>query len=253
MTSRINLHGLQVSEELVNFINNEVLPGTGVEQDHFWSGFASAVEDMAPKNRALLQRREDLQKAIDAWLIDNRGNDFDAEAYTAFLRDIGYLVEEGDDFEVTTANTDPEIATIAGPQLVVPVLNARYALNAANARWGSFYDALYGTDVISEDDGATRSGGYNPARGAKVIAYARAHLDKAVPLAQGSHADATSYQVVDGALVVTLSDGSTTGLSDASGFKGYNGDAAAPSSVLLAVNNLHIDIIFDKNGAIGSS
>ena len=253
MTARTNIHGLQVSDELMNFVNNEVLPGTGVDQDHFWSGFAAAVEEMAPENRALLQKREDLQKAIDAWLIDHRGSDFDADAYTAFLREIGYLVEEGDDFEITTANTDPEIATIAGPQLVVPVLNARYALNAANARWGSLYDALYGTDAISEDDGATRAGGYNPVRGAKVIAYARAHLDKAVPLASGSHADAASYAVVDGGLEVTMADGSTTGLKDASGFKGYTGDAAAPNSVLLAVNNLHIDIMFDKNGAIGAT
>ena len=165
---------------------------------------AAAVEEMALENRALLQNREDLQKAIDAWLIDHRGSDFDADAYTAFLREIGYLVEEGDDFEITTANTDPEIATIAGPQLVVPVLNARYALNAANARWGSLYDALYGTDAISEDDGATRAGGYNPVRGAKVIAHARAHLDKAVPLASGSHADAASYAVVDGGLSLWL-------------------------------------------------
>ncbi len=253
MTARTTIHGLQVADELMNFVNNDVLPDTGVDRDQFWSGFAAAVEELAPVNKALLAKREELQKAIDAWLIDHRGNDFDADAYTAFLKDIGYLVEEGDDFNITTTNTDAEIATIAGPQLVVPVLNARYALNAANARWGSFYDALYGTDAISEDDGATRSGGYNPTRGAKVIAHARAHLDKAVPLAHGSHSDAAAYAVADGRLVVTMSDGTTTGLADAETFKGYTGDASAPTSVLLAVNNLHIDIIFDKNGAIGSS
>jgi malate synthase len=252
MTARTTIHGLQVSDELLNFINNEVLPGTGVAENDFWSGFASAVEELAPKNRDLLVKRENLQKAIDAWLIDHRGRDFDAAAYTEFLREIGYLVKEGNDFEITTANTDPEIATIAGPQLVVPVLNARYALNAANARWGSYYDALYGTDVISEDGGATRSGGYNPARGAKVIAYARAHLDRVAPLATGSHTDAKAYIVDGGALAVTLADGSTTGLADAKAFKGYTGDASNPSSVLLGVNNLHIDILIDKGGRIGA-
>lgn len=253
MTSRTICYGLNVADNLLNFVNNDVLPGTGIDQDQFWKGFAEAVSDLAPINAALLEKRTSLQKDIDAWLIDHRGADFDAEAYTAFLRDIGYLVDEGDDFSITTANVDPEIASIAGPQLVVPVLNARYALNAANARWGSFYDALYGTDVISEDDGAAKSGGYNPVRGAKVIAYARAHLDKAVPLAEGSHADAASYQIVDGALQVTLASGAMTGLKDPSGLKGYAGDAASPSSVLLAANNLHIDIIFDASGAIGAT
>ena len=253
MTARTICHGLNVADELLAFINTDVLPGTGISEDDFWAGFAAAVEELAPQNRALLEKRATLQQTIDAWLIEHRGQDFDADAYTAFLKECGYLIEEGDDFAITTANTDPEIASIAGPQLVVPVLNARYALNAANARWGSFYDALYGTDVISEDGGATRSGGYNPVRGDKVIAYARAHLDKVVPLAQGSHADAASYAVVDGAVAVTMADGTITGLADGHAFKGYTGAADAPASVLLAVNNLHIDILFDKNGAIGSS
>ncbi|MCE2517109.1 MAG: malate synthase G [Alphaproteobacteria bacterium] len=253
MTSRTTCHGLQVADNLLHFINNEVLPGTGIEADHFWSGFAEAVAELAPQNKALLIKRHDLQQDIDAWLIDHRGEAFDQAAYTGFLRDIGYLVDEGDDFAITTSNVDPEIATIAGPQLVVPVLNARYALNAANARWGSFYDALYGTDAISEDDGATRSGGYNPARGAKVIAYARAHLDKTVPLTNGAHADATAYQVQDGQLAVTLKDGTVAALANAAAFKGYTGDAASPASILLAVNNMHIDIQFDASGAIGSA
>jgi malate synthase len=252
MTSRTTIHGLQVSDELLNFVNDEVLSGTDVGQDDFWSGFASAMEELVPINRELLAKRESLQKTIDAWLTDHRGSDFDVAAYTEFLHEIGYLVKEGKDFKITTANTDPEIATIAGPQLVVPVLNARYALNAANARWGSYYDALYGTDIISEEDGATRSGKYNPVRGAKVVAYARAHLDKVVPLATGKHADAKSYTVDGGALVITLADGSTTGLADPKAFKGYAGDGSDPSSVLLAVNNLHIDILIDRNSPIGA-
>jgi malate synthase len=253
MMSRTTCHGLQVADNLLHFINDEVLPGTSLDADHFWSGFAAAVTDLAPKNAALLAKRDDLQKAIDAWLIDHRGTEFNAEDYTSFLRDIGYLVEEGADFTITTANVDPEIANIAGAQLVVPVLNARYALNAANARWGSFYDALYGTDTISEEGGATRSGGYNPARGAKVIAYARNHLDKTIPLTTGSHKDAAAYQIVDNALKITLKDGTATGLKDAAAFKGYTGAAESPNSVLLTINNLHIDIMFDSAGRIGAS
>ncbi len=252
MTSRVNCNGLQVANNLFNFINNEVLAGAGIDKDHFWQGFAEALADLAPKNAALLAKREKLQQEINEWFISNRTPTFDSAAYTDFLREIGYLVKEGDDFSITTDNVDPEIATIAGPQLVVPMLNARYALNAANARWGSLYDALYGTDVINEDGGATRDGGYNPVRGARVIAYARAHLDKVVPLSKGSHADATAY-VIDnnGRLQITLSDGNTASLADCSAFKGYTGDAAAPTSILLAVNNMHIDIQFDAKGMIG--
>lgn len=254
MTSRVNCNGLQVANNLFNFINNEVLAGAGIDKDHFWQGFAEALADLAPKNAALLAKREKLQQEINEWFISNRTPTFDSAAYTDFLREIGYLVKEGDDFSITTDNVDPEIATIAGPQLVVPMLNARYALNAANARWGSLYDALYGTDVINEDGGATRDGGYNPVRGARVIAYARAHLDKVVPLSKGSHADATAY-VIDnnGRLQITLSDGNTASLADCSAFKGYTGDAAAPTSILLAVNNMHIDIQFDAKGMIGQT
>ena len=253
MTSRTDCHGLQVADELLDFINAKVLPGTGMTPEAFWAGFAKSVAELAPESRALIAKRDDLQTQIDAWLIAHRGEDFNAEAYTNFLMEIGYLVPEGDDFEITTSNVDEEFSSIAGPQLVVPVLNARYALNAANARWGSLYDALYGTDAISEDDGATRSGGYNPKRGEKVIAHARAHLDAVAPLASGSHKDVKSFVVVDGKLAITMLDGSNTALADAAMFRGYTGNADAPKSILLAVNNMHIDIQFDANGAIGSS
>jgi len=253
MTARTNCHGLMVADNLLEFINADVLPGIGIDIDHFWAGFSRAVKDLTPKNRALLEKRATLQREIDAWLKERRGSGFDMNAYTSFLKEIGYLAEEGEDFNVTTSNVDDEIAHIAGPQLVVPVLNARYSLNAANARWGSLYDALYGTDAISEDDGATRAGGYNPKRGQKVIARARQHLDRTIPLASGSHADATSYQIRDGGLKVVLSDETETTLKDPSQFKGWAGDAASPDSILLAVNNLHVDLLFDSSGAIGKA
>ena len=251
MTARTNCHGLMVADNLLEFINADVLPGIGLEKDHFWAGFSKAVTDLTPKNRALLEKRAALQREIDHWLKERRSTSFDMNAYTSFLKEIGYLAEEGDDFSVTTANVDDEIAHIAGPQLVVPVLNARYSLNAANARWGSLYDALYGTDVIGEDDGATRAGGYNPKRGEKVIAWARQHLDRTTPLAAGSHAFSTSYRIEDGTLNITLSDGTETRLKDPTQLKGWTGEAASPDSILLAVNNLHIDILFDTSGAIG--
>jgi len=253
MTARTNCHGLMVADNLLEFINADVLPGIGIDIDHFWAGFSRAVKDLTPKNRALLEKRATLQREIDAWLKERRGSSFDMNAYTSFLKEIGYLAEEGEDFNVTTSNVDDEIAHIAGPQLVVPVLNARYSLNAANARWGSLYDALYGTDAISEDDGATRAGGYNPKRGQKVIARARQHLDRTIPLASGSHADATSYQIRDGGLKVVLSGETETTLKDPSQFKGWAGDAASPDSILLAVNNLHVDLLFDSSGAIGKA
>ncbi len=253
MTARTNCHGLMVADNLLEFINADVLPGIGIDIDHFWAGFSRAVKDLTPKNRALLEKRATLQREIDAWLKERRGSGFDMNAYTSFLKEIGYLAEEGEDFNVTTSNVDDEIAHIAGPQLVVPVLNARYSLNAANARWGSLYDALYGTDAISEDDGATRAGGYNPKRGQKVIARARQHLDRTIPLASGSHADATSYQIRDGGLKVVLSGETETTLKDPSQFKGWAGDAASPDSILLAVNNLHVDLLFDSSGAIGKA
>lgn len=253
MSNRIDTNGLSVDATLHGFVNDEVLPGTNVSPADFWAGFSAIVHDMAPQNRALLAKRDDLQAQIDSWHKQHAGQAFDFDAYKNFLTEIGYLLPEGPDFAVDTAHVDDEISTLAGPQLVVPVMNARYALNAANARWGSLYDALYGTDAISEEDGATRAGGYNPVRGAKVIAWARQFLDSAVPLAQGaSHADARGYAIVDGTLHVSI-DGAAVGLADPGQFVGFQGSAADPSGVLLKHNRLHIDIRIDRSHPIGSS
>jgi malate synthase len=252
-TTRTPLHRLQVDADLARFIDAEVLPGTGVAPDAFWAGFSAIAHDLAPKNRALLAERDRLQSELDAWHEAHPGPITDMPAYQAFLKRIGYLVEPPAQVQATTANVDAELAVQAGPQLVVPILNARYALNAANARWGSLYDALYGTDAIPETDGAARAGAYNPVRGAKVIAFARQVLDQAAPLASGSHADSTGYRVEGGQLVVTLASGATTGLKDAAAFAGYQGDAAAPSSVLLVHHGLHLDIRIDRSTAIGKT
>ena len=251
MTDRIEAGTLQVDKELYDFINNEALPGTGVSPESFWSGLDRLVHDLSPRNRELLATRDDLQAKIDDWYQENRDQPIDLPDYKAVLQEIGYLVPEGDDFTVSTANVDPEISTIAGPQLVVPVTNARYALNAANARWGSLYDALYGTDAISEADGAERAGAYNKVRGDRVIAFARAFLDSTAPLTAGSHADATSYAVADGALAVTLRDGSVTALATPTILAGYTGNAAAPSAVLLKHNGLHVEITIDRDHPVG--
>ena len=253
MTARTQVHGLQVASQLHAFINEQVLPDTGVEPAAFWKGFDALVADLAPKNAALLAERNRLQKELDTWHKANPGPITDMAGYRNFLTRIGYLVEPPKDAKATTENVDAELAQIAGPQLVVPILNARYALNAANARWGSLYDALYGTDAIPEEGGAEKGKGYNPVRGAKVIEFARNFLDQAVPLATGSHKDATGYKVEGGKLVVTLKDGSATGLKDADKFVGYRGEAAAPSSVLLKNNGLHIDILINKSTPIGQS
>ena len=253
MTQRISVHGLQVAENLYRFIEDQVLPGTGVDAAAFWQGFGAIVADLAPKNAALLAERDRLQAELDTWHKAHPGPIQDMAGYRKFLETIGYLVPQPANAQATTTNVDAELATQAGPQLVVPILNARYALNAANARWGSLYDALYGTDAISEADGAEKGKGYNPVRGAKVIAFARGVLDQAAPLATGSHNDATGYRVEGGKLVVALKDGGTTGLKDAAQFVGYQGDAATPSSVLLAHNGLHIDIRIDKSTAIGKT
>jgi malate synthase len=251
-TPRTACHSLQVATVLYEFIEQKVLPGTGVASDVFWKGFDRLVNDLAPKNLALLAERDRLQTEMDTWHKAHPGPITDMPAYRAFLTKIGYLVPSPASVTATATNVDDELALQAGPQLVVPVLNARYALNAANARWGSLYDALYGTDAISEADGAEKGKGYNPIRGAKVIAFARNVLDQAAPLASGSHKDATRYSVANGKLVVTTAGGST-GLADAAQFVGYQGDAAAPSSVLLKHNGLHLDIQIDRSTAIGKT
>jgi len=253
MSQPIVVDHLHVAPELKSFIDTEALPGTGVDPANFWSGFSKIVTDLAPKNVALLKKRDELQLALDKWHQQNPGPIADMAAYRTFLQSIGYLVDPPKSVQATTSNVDDELAIQAGPQLVVPILNARYALNAANARWGSLYDALYGTDAIAEDGGCERAGGYNPARGARVIAFARQVLDDAAPLANGSHAQATAYQVVDSQLHVTLKDGQTVGLQSPAQFVGYNGDAAAPTNVLLAHNGLHIDVVINRETEIGKS
>jgi malate synthase len=252
MTDRTTVHGLQVATNLFRFIEDQVLPGTGIEAATFWKGFDAIVSDLAPRNIALLAERDRLQTELDTWHKANPGPIKDMVAYRGFLEKIGYLVPQPADVKITTANVDDELATQAGPQLVVPILNARYALNAANARWGSLYDALYGTDAISEGGGAEKGKGYNPVRGAKVIAFARQVLDDNAPLASGSHKDATGYRVEGGQLLVQLGNAST-GLQDPAQFKGYQGDAAAPSSVLLQHNGLHLDIQINRATPIGQS
>ena len=222
MTTTISHGGLTIAPELYNFVNDDLLNGAAITSQEFWDGFDAAVHRLAPKNAALLAHRGQLQAQIDDWLKQHAGGGIDQAAYELFLTEIGYLCKDGPDFTIDTANVDAEIATIAGPQLVVPVTNARYALNAANARWGSLYDALYGTDALSEDDGATRSGGYNPARGAKVIAFVRNILNEAVPLASASWDDVTGLSVVDGGLQITVG-ANTAALADASQFVGHTG------------------------------
>ncbi|OCS87992.1 malate synthase G [Caryophanon tenue] len=250
MSNYVQQGKLQVDQQLADFINQEVLPQSGVEQEAFWNGFSAIVQDLAPKNKALLQKREALQQAIHEWHKANKGTtDFDA--YKSFLQSIGYLEPEVEPFNVTTANVDDEIAVQAGPQLVVPVSNARYAINAANARWGSLYDALYGTDVISDEDGAAAGKGYNPVRGNKVITYAKDFLNKALPLQQGTHDDATAYVIVDGALQVTTQNG-TTALAQPEKLVGYQGDAANPTAIVFKNNGLHIEIQIDRNHPIGA-
>ncbi|WP_280191826.1 malate synthase G [Delftia sp. PS-11] len=253
MTDRTQVHSLQVATELHRFINEQVLPGTGVTPETFWQGFDAIINDLAPRNAALLAERDRLQAELDTWHKAHPGPITDMAGYQQFLTQIGYLVEQPKDAKATTANVDAELAIQAGPQLVVPILNARYALNAANARWGSLYDALYGTDAISEEGGAEKGKGYNPVRGAKVIEFARNFLDQAAPLASGSHKDAAGYRVEGGQLVIALKSGGTTGLKNAAQFVGYQGDATAPSSVLLVNNGLHIDIRIDQTTAIGQT
>ena len=250
MTARIQKGKLAIAKELYDFIENEALPGSGLDSETYWKNFEQVVVDLSPKNKALLAKREDLQAKIDEW---HRNNKFELEAYKAFLTEIGYLLPEVEDFKISTENVDEEIALLAGPQLVVPVRNARYCLNAANARWGSLYDALYGFDVIPEEDGAEKGKGYNPIRGEKVIAFAKNFLNETFPLANGSHADATKYTVEHNALVVTLKDGSTTTLAHPAQFVGYNGEAAAPNEIVFKNNGLHVIVEIDATSPIGQT
>ncbi len=253
MSKRIECASLQIDEALHSLLVQEIAPGTGIDLDHFWRGVADIWASLGQENKRLLAERETLQAQIDDWHRAHRGVAFDAGAYEAFLREIGYLHPEPAPFSITTDNVDPEIASIAGPQLVVPVMNARYALNAANARWGSLYDALYGTDAISEDGGAERGGAYNPVRGDRVIAWARDFLDTHCPLEGGSHAKATGYEVVAGALRARQADGDPAGLADDTQFVGYTGDPAQPDSVLLRHNGLHVEIQIDSDHAVGAT
>ncbi len=245
------MSGLVVSEDLRTFLAAEALPGTGVSADAFWSGFAAIVRDLAPRNRALLDRRDGLQADIDSWHRDHRGQPHDPAAYAAFLTQIGYLQPEPGAVRVTTGNVDAEIAEIAGPQLVVPISNARYALNAANARWGSLYDALYGTDAIPLDGDLIPGKGFNPARGAAVVARTKAFLDATAPLSVGSWTDAVGFSVLDGRLAVDLGAGRSAGLTGSAAFAGFTGNAAAPSALLLRQNGLHVEIVIDRSSPIG--
>lgn len=256
MTARTAIHNLQVANPLLSFINDQMLPATGVDKDVFWKGFNDIVADLAPKNIALLAERDRIQTAMDEWHTANPGPVSEGKAmkaYRKYLSQIGYLVPEPRNAQATTANVDAELAKLAGPQLVVPILNARYALNAANARWGSLYDALYGTDAISEADGCEKGTGYNPQRGAKVIDYCRNVLDRCAPLKTGSHVGSKGYAVKAGKLVVTLANGKSTTLADAKQFVGYTGDAKAPASVLFVHNGIHLDLQINKSTPIGKT
>src|ERR1019366_8464935 len=242
---------IEIDRRLYDFVVREAIPGSGVAAEGFWRGVAALASRLAPQNAALMRRRDQLQSQIDAWHREHPGAAFDLASYRAFLLQIGYLVPEQGPFHVTTANVDPEISQLSGPQLVVPINNARYALNAANARWGSLYDALYGTDALPEDDGATRAGGFNKVRAARVVAKAREILDAAVPLASGSHADASGYACGDGSLRVALKQGAHTGLKDPAAFVGYSGDPEKPDAIVLRHHGLHFELVIDRAHRIG--
>ena len=251
MTETLQYGGLTVAKELDDFLREEVVQGIDVDADKFWSSLELILEDFGPRNRSLLEKREELQKQIDEWHISKKDEGHDHNSYVEFLKEINYLVDEGEDFQITTENVDEEIKTIAGAQLVVPVMNARFSLNAANARWGSLYDALYGTDMISEEEGAERGGAYNPARGDRVIAFSKKFLDESVTLSSGAYNEVTGFKVNNGNLEIALSDQSTVKLKDESKFVGYKGDADNPSEILLKNNNLHVEIQVDKEDSVG--
>ena len=253
MSNHLSIGNLKVAESLSNLINQQILPGTGIAVDDFWVKFENIIHEFSPRNKQLLAVRDVLQRKIDVWHTERKGRAHDAVAYKAFLTEIGYLLKEGPDFKVTTENVDTEISHQAGPQLVVPVKNARFALNAANARWGSLYDALYGTDAISQDGGAERAGAYNPVRGAKVIAFARDHLDTAAPLASTSHSNALRYFVENDTLKVEIKDDVVDELANNAQFLGYQGSKENPTAILLINNGLHIEIQIDANHPIGKT
>ena len=244
---------LQVSKDLKDFLENEVLVDLDISADHFWSSFEKIVDEFSPRNKELLEKREDIQSSIDAWHIERRGSEHNHMEYKSFLEEIGYIAPRSEDFTITTSNVDPEIKTIAGPQLVVPVMNARFALNAANARWGSLYDALYGTDVIGDEDGAKREGGYNPIRGDKVIAFAKNFLDETIPLEHGSFANISAFEFIDGELSATLLEGDKVGLKNPSQYLGYVDNGEGAYGLLFTNNNLHFEIQIDNTHPVGST
>jgi len=248
---RIQYGNLKVTRELDDLLEKEILPGLDVSKEEFWSSFNKIADEFVPLNNSLLEHREDLQKQIDKWHLDRKGQEHNHDEYKFFLKEIGYWEESVKEFEITTTNVDPEITHIAGPQLVVPVMNARFSLNAANARWGSLYDALYGTDMISEDGGAERAGAYNPERGNKVIDFSKTFLDEIIPLETGNFRDVTSFEVNDGKLELTLSNQSKVGLKDDGKFVGFNGEPENPSGILFKNNNLHLEIQVDKEDSVG--
>jgi malate synthase len=251
MSDRITHGSLKVSQELDNFLTDELLPGLDISPEAFWESFERVLDEFGPRNTELLAKRTEIQKTIDNWHISKKGSPHNHDEYVNFLKEIGYLLEEGDDFEITTQNVDEEIALVAGAQLVVPIMNARFSLNATNARWGSLYDALYGTDMISEEEGAEKSGPYNPVRGNKVIEFSKNFLDESVPLSSGKYADVTGFKINKGSLEISTSDQSSTELKDESQFIGFTGDSDNPSSILFKNNNLHIEIEIDPEDSIG--
>ena len=253
MTEHVQVGGLQVAKVLYDFVNDEAIPGTGIVAEQFWAGAEEIIHDLAPKNKALLAKRDALQAQIDAWHQARKGQALDAAGYKSFLQEIGYLLPPADDFQATTQNVDEEIARMAGPQLVVPVMNARFALNASNARWGSLYDALYGTDAISDEGGAEKGKGYNTLRGNKVIAFGRAFLDQAAPLENGSHVDASAYRIEGGKLSVALKGGTASGLRNEGQLIGFQGEGDAPTAILLKHNGLHFEIQVDASTPVGST
>jgi malate synthase len=251
MSNYVNIGDLQVACELYEFINSEALPGSQVDQGQFWAGFEKIIKDLTPRNKELLAKRDQLQTKINRWHRENK--DFNFDSYKAFLEEIGYLLPEPEDFSISTEGADDEIALKAGPQLVVPVDNARYAINAANARWGSLYDALYGTDVISDEGGAQNQGGYNPVRGGKVIEFARSFLDETIPLQVGTHKEAVSYAIEQGSLTITLRNGDITTLINEEKFVGYQGEPEQPTAVLLKNNDNYFEIQIDRSHPIGKT